>query len=148
MASLADAPLLKTVPEDMTEIKKNIALLGSRLTGIETQVSTSANDLQKVQQTLEALPKQEDDQALPLDKVALENLKLQLEEKMYNDTTKMSFKVDEALDHFKIFGTNITEQLQKQEKRASKNWVSLELNQDSCIDNIFLWLSETSATDK
>ena len=69
MASLADAPLLKTVPEDMTEIKKNIALLGSRLTGIETQVSTSANDLQKVQQTLEALPKQEDDQALPLDKV-------------------------------------------------------------------------------
>ena len=148
MASLADAPLLKTVPEDMTEIKKNIALLGSRLTGIETQVSTSANDVQKVQQTLEALPKQEDDQALPLDKVALENLKLQLEEKMYNDTTKMSFKVDEALDHFKIFGTNITEQLQKQEKRASKNWVSLELNQVSYMDNIFLWLSETSATDQ
>ena len=64
-------------------------------------------------------------------------MKVQLEEKMYNETTKMSFKVDEALDHFKIFGTNITEQLQKQEKRASKNWVSPELNLNSYIDNIF-----------
>ena len=77
MESLADAPQLKTVPGDVTVIKKDLAQLGSRLTDIESQVTSSANDLQNVQQTFKTLRNQKDKNSstTPLDKVNIEQKK-------------------------------------------------------------------------
>ena len=75
MESLADAPQLKTVPGDVTVIKKDLAQLGSRLTDIESQVTSSANDLQNVQQTFKTLRKDKNSSTTPLDKVNIEQKK-------------------------------------------------------------------------
>ena len=59
MASLADAPQLKDVPEKISKMSQELGQFGSRLTGIETQVQTSKDVLDKVKKDLKQLPIQD-----------------------------------------------------------------------------------------
>ena len=53
---------------------------------------------------------------------------LQFDSKLQNQTARLDEKIDKAAENFNILGTNLTEQLQKQEIHAAKSWVSRELN--------------------
>ena len=53
---------------------------------------------------------------------------MQFDSKLQNQTARLDEKIDKAAENFNILGTNLTEQLQKQEIHAAKSWVSRELN--------------------
>ena len=56
LTSLANAPQLKTVPDDIVEIKKDLAQFGSRLTDVENEMTSAASSLQSVQKTIASIP--------------------------------------------------------------------------------------------
>ena len=57
MANLANAPQLEDVPDKISKISEELGLFGSRLTGIENQVQETKDDLSKVHNKLNELPK-------------------------------------------------------------------------------------------
>ena len=56
LTSLINAPQLKTVPDDIVEIKKDLAQFGSRLTDVENEMIATSNGLQNVQKTITTIP--------------------------------------------------------------------------------------------
>merc|ERR1712141_59502 len=56
----------------------------------------------------------------------LSQIRLKLEDKVSNETSRLDGKIRSAVDKFKIVGTNLTEQLQKLEIRDQKSWKLLE----------------------
>lgn len=54
----------------------------------------------------------------------MEEFSLGVNERIKNETLRLDAKIDLATTNFKILGTNLTEELQKQEIHASKSWVS------------------------
>jgi hypothetical protein len=135
LVNLANAPQLKEVPEKIVKLSQELGQFGSRLTGVESQVTGTKNDLSKVQDSLKKLPKKTSnnpDVATSngqVDKPALDALTLQFDSKLHNQTARLDEKIDKAAENFNILGTNLTEQLQKQEIHAAKSWKLLdELN--------------------
>lgn len=53
----------------------------------------------------------------------MEEFSLGVNERIKNETLRLDAKIDLATTNFKILGTNLTEELQKQEIHASKSWV-------------------------
>jgi len=132
LANLANAPQLKDVPEKLVKLSQELGQFGSRLTGVESQVQETKGDLSKVQNTLKELPKisnDPNDATSQVDKSELHTLTLQFDSKLHNETVKLDEKIDSVTKNFNILGTNLTEQLQKQEIHAAKSWKLLdELN--------------------
>jgi len=132
LANLANAPQLKDVPEKLVKLSQELGQFGSRLTGVESQVQETKGDLSKVQNTLKELPKisnDPNDATSQVDKSELHTLTLQFDSKLHNETVKLDEKIDQVTRNFNILGTNLTEQLQKQEIHAAKSWKLLdELN--------------------
>jgi len=133
LVNLANAPQLKDVPEKLVKLSQELGQFGSRLTGVETQVQGTKGDLSKVQDSLKKLPKisnnSDDATITKVDKSALNDLALQFDMKLSNKTARLDGKIDKAVENFNILGTNLTEQLQKQEIHAARSWKLLdELN--------------------
>lgn len=52
LVTLAEAPQLKEVPDKVSKMRIELGQFGSRLTGIETDVQTTKDELSKVQTSL------------------------------------------------------------------------------------------------
>lgn len=131
LVNLANAPQLKEVPEKIVKLSQELGQFGSRLTGVESQVTGTKNDLSKVQDSLKKTANNPDvaTSNAHVDKPALDALTLQFDSKLHNQTARLDEKIDKAAENFNILGTNLTEQLQKQEIHAAKSWKLLdELN--------------------
>jgi len=129
LANLANAPELKDVPEKLVKFNEKLGQFGSHLTDVESQIKETKNDVLKVQDSFKELPKisnDPNDATSQVDKSELQTLTLQFDSKLHNETVKLDEKIDEATKNFKILGTNLTEQLQKQEIHAAKSWKFLE----------------------
>ena len=126
LPSLSEAPALKTIPSEISEIKKDLAQQGSQILEIDGQVSKTTADLQQIHQTLNSIPNTTiEQQELAINQAVLDKLSQYWNQKLTNETSKLSGKLDESNDKFKILATNLTEQLQKQELHAKKAWVSV-----------------------
>ena len=55
----------------------------------------------------------------------MQSLTVEFEAKLHNESARLDEKIDKIEENFKLLGTNLTEQLQKQEIHASRSWVSL-----------------------
>ena len=127
LPSLSEAPALKTIPSEISEIKKDLAQLGSQIIEIDGQVSKTTTDLQQVHQTLNSIPNPKtmtEDQKVSVNQAILDKLSKYWNQKLVNETTKLSGKMEESNDKFKILASNLTEQIQKQELHSKKAWVS------------------------
>jgi len=124
LTSLANAPQLKSVPADIADLKREFGQFGSRLTDVETQTTSSSEELKKMQNIIKSMPNTSSKQMVN-DEV-LSQIRLKLEDKVSNETSRLDGKIRSAVDKFKIVGTNLTEQLQKLEIRDQKSWKLLE----------------------
>ena len=125
LPSLSEAPALKTMPSEISEIKKDLAQQGSHILEIDGQVSKTTADLQQIHQSLNSIPNTTiEQQELALNQAVLDKLSHYWNQKLTNETSKLGGKLDESNDKFKILATNLTEQLQKQELHSKKAWVS------------------------
>jgi len=138
LEGLAGAPELKNVPDKILKMSQELGQFGSRLTGIEAQVKAGQDDLVKVQNSLQELPSTFSKTSLideGIDKGFIHNLTSQFDEKLHNETSILDEKINTFAKNFKLLGTNLTEQIQKQELHASKSWKLLDrLNND--IQNV------------
>lgn len=121
LTSLANAPQLKSVPADIADLKREFGQFGSRLTDVETQTTSSSEELKKMQNIIKSMPNTSSKQM-----EVLSQIRLKLEDKVSNETSRLDGKIRSAVDKFKIVGTNLTEQLQKLEIRDQKSWKLLE----------------------
>jgi len=126
LPSLSEAPKLKTIPSEISEIKKDLAQLGSQIIEIDGQVSKTTNDLHFVQQTLNSIPNQTKHQELNINQAALEKLNQNWDQKLLNQTSIMDAKIEDNNEKFKILASNLTEQIQRQELHSKKAWEVLE----------------------
>ena len=130
LPSLSEAPKLKTIPSEISEIKKDLAQLGSQIIEIDGQVSKTTNDLHFVQQTLNSIPNQTNHQELNINQAALEKLNQNWNQKLLNQTSIMDAKIEDNNEKFKILASNLTEQIQRQELHSKKAWVSVNVQGD------------------
>lgn len=130
LPSLSEAPKLKTIPSEISEIKKDLAQLGSQIIEIDGQVSKTTNDLHFVQQTLNSIPNQTNHQELNINQAALEKLNQNWDQKLLNQTSIMDAKIEDNNEKFKILASNLTEQIQRQELHSKKAWVSVNVQGD------------------
>ena len=56
LTSLANAPQLKSVPADIADLKREFGQFGSRLTDVETQTTSSSEELKKMQNIIKSMP--------------------------------------------------------------------------------------------
>ena len=94
LPSLSEGPKLKTIPSEISEIKKDLAQLGSQIIEIDSQVSKTTNDLHVVHQTLNSIPNQTN-QELNINQAALEKLSKYWNQKLLNETSIMDDKIEE-----------------------------------------------------
>jgi len=125
LPSLSEGPKLKTIPSEISEIKKDLAQLGSQIIEIDSQVSKTTNDLHVVHQTLNSIPNQTN-QELNINQAALEKLSKYWNQKLLNETSIMDDKIEENNGKFKIVAANLTEQIQRQELHSKNAWELLE----------------------
>ena len=126
LPSLSEGPKLKTIPSEISEIKKDLAQLGSQIIEIDSQVSKTTNDLHVVHQTLNSIPNQTN-QELNINQAALEKLSKYWNQKLLNETSIMDDKIEENNGKFKIVAANLTEQIQRQELHSKNAWVSVKV---------------------
>ena len=122
LPSLSEAPKLKTIPGDISEIKKDLAQLGSQILEINGEVTKTTDDLHLVHQTLNSIPNQTS-QELNIKPAALEKLSKYWNQKLLNETSILEAKIDDTNGKFKILAANLTEQIQKQELHSKNAWV-------------------------
>merc|ERR1712018_940548 len=125
LPSLSEAPKLKTIPGDISEIKKDLAQLGSQILEINGEVTKTTDDLHLVHQTLNSIPNQTS-QELNIKPAALEKLSKYWNQKLLNETSILEAKIDDTNGKFKILAANLTEQIQKQELHSKNAWELLE----------------------
>jgi len=127
LTSLENAPQLKNVPIDISNLREEFGQIGSRLTDVE-------HGIKNMDSLVKTMPEISSKKVV-IDDKDLQGIRDDLEGRVLNETSKLEKKIDFASDKLKVVGTNLTEQLQKLEMRDQDNWKLLEqLNND--VQNI------------
>jgi len=148
--ALDAAPYLKTLPEKVSDVEKKVAQFGSRLTDLESQLTKSETDLKSdigdIKQDL-AVKKIKPNQNNENSSVSVNrssaigrtNSVSSVDVKQFKEVNNKVEILEKTLVNldmrFQFFGTNLTEQLQQQEERASTSWKLLGELQDD-IQNV------------
>jgi len=152
LEELDAAPYLKTLPGEVSDVQKQVAQFGSRLTDLESQLTKSdtelRSDLGEIKSDLAKTKEIENktgETNLILENRSIDPLKQQNSsensmniEKLNNISTRVD-TLDNQFSNldkkFRFFGANLTEQLQRQEERASQGWKLIGDLQDD-IQNV------------
>jgi len=127
LTSLENAPQLKNVPTDISNLREEFGQIGSRLTDVE-------HGIKNMDSLVKTMP-EISSKKVAIDDKDLQGIRDDLEGRVLNETSKLEKKIDSASNKLKVVGTNLTEQLQKLEMRDQDNWKLLEqLNND--VQNI------------
>lgn len=111
--SLKAAPELKTIPQEVDALKNNVAQFGSRLTEVETKIEKAESRALNIKEN---------------------NLSEEWKESIVNATESLKVGLSNLNNRLTTVGTELTSQLQEEQKHSSKSLDVISTMQQSLLN--------------
>jgi len=138
LTSMDAAPYMESLPKDVKDVQKDVAKFGSRMTEMEQQLSnvqSTVTDLKEVAthrsaESDKAPPKKMDRSLSPRDTKDTVDNRAFFESELKHQNKTIQSSVVKLDQNFLHFGTEMTKQLQQQQKQSSESWKLLSQMQE------------------